>query len=88
MPAEREARQAGGPTGHMEGNYVDIEKKLDDKIALLGKKQVELAGQIQAMDMAMARLEKNVSEAERTAVLATLLERLDTERAVKAARKE
>ena len=72
----------------MEGNYVDIEKKLDDKIAMLEKKQVELAGQIQAMDMAMARLEKNVSEAERTEVLATLLERLDTERAGKAARKE
>ena len=88
VPAEREARQAGGPTGHMEGNYVDIEKKLDDKIAVLEKKQVELAGQIQAMDMAMARLEKNVSEAERIAVLATLLERLDTERVGKAARKE
>ena len=88
VPAEREARQAGGPTGHMEGNYVDIEKKLDDKIALLVKMQVELAGQIQAMGTAVAKLEKGASEAERTSALATLLDRLDTERADKAARKE
>ena len=88
MSAEREARQAGAPTGRMEGNYVDIEKKLDDKIAMLGKKQVELAGQIQATGTAVAKLEKGASEAERTSALATLLDRFDTGRANKAARKE
>ena len=132
---EHEANRAEAPKGHTGEKYADIEKRLDGKIAMLEKKQVELTGQVKAMGVAVSKnatdvgqivtevqkigatLDKNVSDVKQATALAaetkpsidqlsltttglaalmksmqeahrTMLDRLDTERANKAARKE